>query len=67
MPDIKSWIFGHNDMGDYIECPKCKHKIDLINVRFGNTGYSECPFCHQMMDLSMLDYDRIIELTRPDS
>lgn len=59
MAITRRWVFGTNDLGDYISCEKCGHKIAAKHVVFGKYDLNTCPFCESEMDLDQKDLDRL--------
>ena len=57
----RAWVFGSNDLGDYLECEKCNHKLSAKQVIFGKYDINTCPFCGSEMNLQQKDYDRLKE------
>lgn len=56
------WNIKSTDLGYAIECSHCKHKIDVKDAVIAEKKYDICPFCKHEMDLSNLDYDKLLEL-----
>ena len=57
----RRWIFGTNDLGDYLECEKCNHKLSAKQVIFANRDFNTCPWCGSEMQMDQKDIDRMKE------
>ena len=57
----RRWVFGSNDLGDYLSCEKCGHKLSAKQVVFAKVSYNKCPWCNSTMEISQKDYDRLKE------
>lgn len=55
----RRWIYGSNDLGDYLECEKCNHKLSAKQVIFAKRSYNTCPWCGSEMIADQKDIDRI--------
>ncbi len=49
--------------GEYygLQCPYCRHTVSVMDVIFGDFDYSVCQFCKKEIDISVLDYDELLE------
>ena len=50
MPE--EWEYKTNDLGSYIQCPKCGHTISSVDVIFGNVSFTKCPNCNETLETS---------------
>lgn len=57
----RKWVYGSNDLGDYIECEKCNHKLSAKQVVFAKYDMNTCPWCNSEMTLDQKDVDRLKE------
>lgn len=54
-----TWEFGRNDLGVFIKCSLCGHKIDALDVIFADRELNPCPFCGKSMSISDETLDKI--------
>lgn len=57
----RRWVFGTNDLGDFLSCEKCGHKLSAKQVLFAKQDYRTCPWCESEMDMNQDDLDRMKE------
>ena len=57
----RRWIFGSNDLGDFLSCEKCGHKLSAKQVIFAKQNYNVCPWCESEMEMDQNDVDRMKE------
>lgn len=57
----RRWIHGSNDLGDYLECEKCNHKLSAKQVIFAKLSYNTCPWCGSEMEIDQKDIDQMKE------
>lgn len=57
----RRWVFGTNDLGDFLECEKCNHKLSAKQVIFAKVSYNTCPWCRSEMEMDQKDYDLLKE------
>ena len=55
------WEYGQNDLGAFIKCSLCGHKIDALDVLFADRKLNPCPFCGKQVDISDETIEKIKE------
>lgn len=56
-----NWKMGSNDLGLYIECSKCKHKLSAKQVIFADKSIAACPFCKSKMSMEDVKFGELVE------
>lgn len=55
------WEHGANDMGPYVQCSSCNHKIAVLDFLIADASTSTCSFCNKEMSFERIDYDRLLQ------